>query len=188
MSNSFIKASEIEKQGLEILLPYVKSKSLNGQFVTTEKGRLSLEIQAKYGDAFMNARNGEIVSLEFKVEAEDKHGNLFLETWSNLDYKRRKRGWMHYLDADYVWYYFIETDDLYIINFPKLWEWAFVKEEIYQFRQAQQNKYKQKNKTCARLVPIKYLLSSGLIVSHRHPKGEMSNAGIFNLTPSPKAA
>ena len=173
MVNPFNRASTVESEGLKVLLPYLKSKSLNGQFVTTEKGRLSKSIQMKYGDAIFNSKsNGQIYAIEFKVERENKHGNLFLETWSNLDYSRRNRGWMDKLDCDYLWYYFLESDELFIVDFPKLWDWAFCRSEINNYKEVKQKKYEQLNTTVGRIVPISTLRDAGIIVCERNPKTE----------------
>jgi len=155
-------SNEIERQGRDILFPYLQHRAKNKQAVLTEKGRLSFEFQTTVGDALYNNSKGNIIGVEFKVEAENKHGNFFLETWSNLtfDSRYRKPGWLYTLHTDYIWYYFLNTDQLYIIDFSKLFHWAFSKGgRVFDFPEKEQNKYNQKNATWGRCVPIETVKS-----------------------------
>lgn len=181
MSNAFAIASGVEKKGMEVLLPYIRERSLNGQLVTTEKGRLSMELQARYGDVLFNAKNGEVVAVEVKIEQRNKYGNLFLETWSNRNYQMSKRGWLDTLNADYIWYYFLDDDELYIIDFPRLWNWCYVAGNIYNYPEKEQKKYDQLNTTCGRVVPIEHLLAAQqdggkIIAAVRAPLSELLKA------------
>jgi len=107
--NAFDSAREVEARSLEILTPFIESRSFDGRFVLIEKGRLAQELQRTIGDAVLTAHNGNFYAVEIKAEESNKHGNLFLETWSNLS--RYKTGWMFTLDTDLFLYHFIEDDE-----------------------------------------------------------------------------
>lgn len=143
----------VEDAAKSILTQYTQSLAYNGQFVTTDKGRVSATLQSSVGDALLNSKSGDVVAIEYKVEAENKHGNFFLETWSNKNEDRAKLGWMFTLDADYLWYYFFASDELYIIDFQKLKTWA-TGDRFKDFAEKPQSKYTQRNSTFGRCVPI----------------------------------
>lgn len=149
--SAFVTASEVETEAMKDIVPFIASQSTNGRFVLTNKGRLSKELQKKYGDAFSETEAG-IISVEFKAERENGHGNFFLETWSNRHWFTL--GWMYTLDADMLLYYFLAERQMYSIPFPKLRKWAFHENRIYSFPEKQQNKYVQMNDTWGRCVPI----------------------------------
>ena len=94
--------------------------------------------------------------MELKVEAANKHGNFFLETWSNREWFTL--GWMYKLQADVLLYYFLQERELYSIKVPALKEWAFGVGDgqgaIYKYLERKQSKYNQRNDTWGRCVPI----------------------------------
>jgi len=104
-----------------------------------------------------NDKNGNIHSIELKAETKEAHGNFFLETWSNMNFGRKKEGWMRTLNADFLFYYFIDVDQLYSIKFERLWEWAWIKDRIKNYPLKPQDKYDQLNKTMGRCVPIEVI-------------------------------
>ena len=157
--NPFKEASKIEKRGMPAILDFIRSQSLNGQFVTTEKGRLSKEIQKTIGDVIFNdAKHGKMWAVEVKCEQRNPKGNLFLETWSNK--KRGNPGWLVKLKTDILMYYFIEPELLIVLDFRKLVDWTYGKSRkgnqyrIQDYREVEQKKYDQKNDTWGRLVAI----------------------------------
>lgn len=143
---------DTEAQGMRDVLPFIGERAENGQFVVTNKGRLSAELQTKYGDVFMNKPGGEIVSVELKTER-DWTGNLFIETWSNMPVKK---GWFHTLDADFLLYYFLDVRTLYVMEFKRLREYLFPR--LDRFREREQRKCRQLNRTWGRLVPVTQLV------------------------------
>jgi hypothetical protein len=151
--NSFQRASQVEIKSMERLIPFLEQKSYRGRLVITNKGPLSEFLQRTVGDMLFNTESS-VYSIELKTEEKNSHNNFFLETWSNLNYSPRKTGWMFTLQCDLLWYYFLETDELYSIRFKSLWEWAFVYRNIYRFNEKPQGKYGQLNKTVGRCVPI----------------------------------
>lgn len=154
MINAFVQASTVEAESLLALKPFICQTAFDGQYILTDKGRLAKELQKTVGDALMK-RNGEMYSVEIKAERENKYGNFFLETWSNR--KWFTPGWMLTLNADILFYHFLEQDQLYIMNFQRLKEWAWHQGGIYRFPEREQSKYDQRNDTWGRCVPIKVI-------------------------------
>lgn len=140
------------------LMPFLRRYSSG--LVTTEKGRLSRELQVKYGDVFLNSSaSGEFVSVELKAERVHT-GNLFIETWSNR--RTRRRGRLDHLDADLLFYFFLDSEMLYCIDLPGLQDWAFGKDpglgHLQDFREVRQGCRVQHNDTWGRLVPVAVVL------------------------------
>lgn len=165
--SAFSEASKIERRALEVLMPYLDTHA-DGRVVLTNKGVLAKFLQRVVGDAIYNDKQGVMWTVEIKAE-EAHTGNLFLETWSNknLDVRANQAeygsttGWMFCCRADLLFYYFLDSDDLYIVNTWKLKRWAFGTREtqgqIYQFREVWQRKYNQPNDTHGRIVPVDVL-------------------------------
>lgn len=150
---AFDDCRSIELTSFEVLAPKFRIEwSDNGQFVVVEKGRLAKELQEKYGDVFVN-KNGHLYTIEIKAERKYT-GNLFLESWSNFPVNE---GWMKKLNADWLFYHFLDVNTLYIINFVLLRRWAFNDARIYEFRETQQKKYNQLNDTRGHIVPVETL-------------------------------
>lgn len=157
MHNAFSQACEVEAQSLEVLRPFIQQKALNGQYVLTNKGALARELQKSVGDVLFNGASGEIYGVEIKAESENRTGNFFLEFWSNR--KRFAPGWMWSLDTDLLFYYFLDNDELYIINFRKLKRWFWWHDNgqvpnFTRFKTRPQSKYDQLNDTWGTCVPI----------------------------------
>lgn len=149
-----MNTKEIETKGRKILEPYLETRVKDRRFVVTDKGLLSYELQKTVGDAVANNQAGAVFGVEFKIEAENKHGNLFLEDWSNMNFNPRNPGWMVTLKTDYLWYYFLDSDELFILKFPELFNWAVVDGNMYRYKRAVQRKHSQNNVTAGWCVPI----------------------------------
>ena len=138
---------------MQLLLPFLEAE--NPKFVLTNGGgRLSMKIQKHVGDILV--QNGRLISIEVKVEKEDKHENFFLETWSNR--KWFTPGWMYTTDCDRLWYFFLKERKLYSIDFGRLRQWAFWLKDgrgpFYSYKEKKQKEYEQNNDTWGRCVPI----------------------------------
>lgn len=122
--------------------------------VLNSGGRLHLELQ-RISDCFANS-GGEVVAIELKVEKSSDHGNLFLESWSNK--KRFNPGWLVKSEADLLIYYFVSTDECYVLRMQTLKIWAFSAEHgrwaVSHFPEREQSKYTQLNDTWGWCVPI----------------------------------
>ena len=163
--NPFIECSKVEREGLNRLLPMIQQKAHKGRFVLTSKGRLAPILQKTIGDMVMNTNDEYFQSVEIKTER-DHTGNLFLETWSNRHWNTD--GWMRTLDADFLWYYFLDTDDLYVMRFAEELKPWFSENER-RFREVKQRKTQQMNDTWGRLVSVTVLSKEMLFWRHIHP-------------------
>lgn len=183
--NAFAKGRLVEASAMEVLKPWLQEHASNGQLVVTDKGTLAPLLQSIAGDmAYNRQEDGRLYTVELKAEAEQRaSGNLFLETWSNKNLECRDShaergsnpGWMVKQRADLLFYYFIDTDNLYILNFFNLKRWAFgcgcTKGRIYDFPEVAQSKYTQLNDTFGRLVPL-HVLSREVGFKLFHPRRE----------------
>lgn len=173
--SGFDSANRIERIGMQYLSPFLAESSDGGRYVLITKGPLAKRLQESVGDALLNTKDGRIISVEVKCE-QNASQNLFLEVWSNRNLTDRSShgergsnpGWLLKSSADYLFYYFIETDDLYVVDNFRLKQWAFVGEntfgKIAKHPMRCQKKYSQFNDTWGVCVPIRTLF------------GEMSGA------------
>ena len=74
---------------------------------------------------------GAAYEIEVKGDRWDKTGNFFLETHSNEE--RGTPGCFLYTEANYVFYYFVQTHVLYILPMPETRDWFL--EQIDTFRE-----------------------------------------------------
>ena len=153
--SAFVDACRVEQDAMQDIIPFLEKQC--PRYILTSKGRLSKELQMQYGDAIAQTHNGKVVAIEFKAEQKNKHGNLFLETWSNRS--RFTPGWMYNLNADMLLYYFLKPRGMVTMSFPALRKWAFHSRNIYRYPELEQNKRDQKNDTWGRCVPISALVN-----------------------------
>lgn len=179
--SAFTSARMIEAKGLAILEPFIREHAYNGQVVWTTRGDLSKSIQESMGDVLFNTDKDKIWAVEIKIEQEHT-GNLFIETWSNKNLNNEQShadrgcnpGWLYKLRADLLMYYFLDTDDLYVIDVYPLKRWAFCGGpdgggNIWAYREVPQGRYSQANDTWGRLVPVEDLKRMHIIVRHHKP-------------------
>lgn len=177
--NGFGSARRIEAKGVSYILPLLKERAHDGQLVMLNKGPLARHLQETVGDAIFNSDPDRVWTVEIKVE-QKKTGNLFLEIFSNRNLDRRANhaerginpGWMFKCRADLLFYYFIDTDDLYVISLFRLQRWAFGFDDtmgrIWRYSQKRQGKYQQLNDTWGAVVPIADLPSD--LIKHVHAR------------------
>ena len=163
--NGFHSAKRIEAQGMAMLWPFLREQAHDGQLVVTNKGPLARHLQETIGDVILNTDAERFYTVEVKIEAKYT-GNLFLELFSNRNLDERSSnaerginvGWLFKLRAELLLYYFVETDDLYLIPLYRLQRWAFgsgdVPGKIWRYPQKRQSKYQQLNDTWGWIVPI----------------------------------
>lgn len=154
--NAFQEGKNVEARAMAVLLPLLQVTSYQGcRLLVANKGRLALELQRSVGDVLMNTDADTVLALEIKAEIENRHGRLFLETWSNRC--RYTPGWMMTCNADWLLYYFVESDELYKVRVDRLKAWAWHEGRIYEYPEKGQQKYTQLNDTWGRVVPITVL-------------------------------
>jgi len=154
---AFEEACAIERKGVRAVSRFLKRAAYDGRFVWLLKGRMARHLQATVGDAIVNTDERTFWTVEVKTE-QRYTGNLFIETWSNRDFKR---GWLFSLRADLLLYYFLDRDELYILPLPRLQAWAsdgdIESARLMQFRLVAQKARKQLNETCGHIVPLSVL-------------------------------
>jgi len=168
--NAYDDACTVEARARIVLLPFLKERAKDRQLVLFSKGALARHLQEVVGDLAYNTRSGIYLTVEMKSEESDKFGNLFLESWSNRNLEDRANhdihgtnpGWMLKLSANLLFYYFIASDELYVIDMFKLKRWAFGLDinghrRINRFPEKAQGKRTQRNDTWGWCVPIKIL-------------------------------
>lgn len=174
--NAFHSARMVEDQAMVILRPFLRERAAkDGEFVLIEKGPLAKRLQETVGDLLYHKPGNGLRSIELKAE-ERYTGNLFLETWSNHCFEDAdcradhppNPGWLAKTAADYLWYYFIDSDYLFVCGMMSLQRWAYglvsidgnrariIRQHLYDDRYTEvvQTKRQQKNRTAGRLVPI----------------------------------
>jgi hypothetical protein len=195
--NAFQSGRTVEARALVRLLPFIEERADGGRYVRTDKGRMARFLQESVGDILFN-REGSVFSIELK--AEERHtGNLFLETWSNKNLedagshaeRGSNPGWLIKVKADLLFYYFLDTDQLYILSVLALKRWAFGyrdnpgklhsagwdgKPSYPEIRQA---KYFQMNDTWGRLVPV------AVLMRNLSPAPKLTTVRQLELLPEP---
>lgn len=154
--NAFQQATEIEKVARAELLPWLMKTCQD-----VEDTAHSEFLQKTCGDWIITKLTKQY-GVELKAESKFT-GNLFLEWLSNKPH--RTPGWMWTCQADYLMYFFCDTRELYIVDFPALWAWAFgdgKPGQIYKYAEKCQSKYNQLNYTWGFIVPIVELQDAGI--------------------------
>lgn len=78
---------------------------------------------------FLQVTNNGINKIEVKTDRlADKTGNMIYELWS--DKRTYTKGCFEKTEADYIFYYLINTNILYIFNTQELREWVFKHKNI----------------------------------------------------------
>lgn len=153
--NSFEKNKVVGEKGVDIVVEFLRKRSLNSQVVTTDKGTHAIELQLRLGDILFNSiRGGNLVSVEVKTEWSNKWGNLYFELWSNKS--RGKRGWFYTMECDWLFYLFLNDMHLIAIPWAELHSWAG-NGRIEKFPNKKQNKHHQLNDTWGFCVPLSVL-------------------------------
>lgn len=162
--NAFESACEVEAKSLLILRPFLEDYS-KGTYWFSANGPLNKCYQEQHGDGLFTDKSGRMRSVEIKSERVHT-GNLFLEVWSNRNFDDRDSflrlgcnpGWLSKLRSDYLFYYFLDTDTLYILNLWKLQRWAFgcrgSRANIYRYKEVVQHRREQANCTVGYLVKV----------------------------------
>lgn len=179
---NFKGCSDLGDFGVETVMRWLAARHrvYENRMVRTDKGRISLQLQQTVGDILYNADRLTVMSIEVKTEQRASR-NLFLETWSNAssELERMREGWMLTLDADWLFYYFVETDTLCTVDFQKLKTWAFRTPRhdgslgrLFDYPEKAQKKHQQLNLTRGRCVPIAVLQAEvGLRLYTLNPAG-----------------
>jgi hypothetical protein len=102
-------------------------------------------------DLIWTTHSGEIL-IEIKGDRWNKTRNLFFETHSNLE--RGTPGCFMYTEADWLFYYFVNTRQLYRLPMPKTREWFHITMRRFRERSTTTPVGNSHYTTVGRLVPI----------------------------------
>ncbi len=105
--------------------------------------------------------------IEVKTDRYARSGNYFLETISNES--KNTSGCFLYTEADFVYYYFIETKELHILPMPESRDWFILNMERFKERRTSTPVENGSYCTVGRLVP-RYIMQK-----------EVQNIKIVNL-------
>lgn len=163
--NSFQQCSDVETEGLKILMPYLTKQAYKGRVVPLFGNENVKELQQS-GDVIIGLREDKCITFDLKIES--KHtGNFFIELWSNKS--RLTQGWLFSCKADRILYLFLDRpNDVYSIHTKNLKHWIFGvenngrKSRLSEFAEVKQSKYDQLNDTWGLLVPILRLTHVGI--------------------------
>lgn len=197
MSSAWDSARGVEARSLALLSRFLEDAG--NRWVLTAKGRLGRHLQETCGDLLLNDRRDRLWGIELKAE-EEFTGNLFLETWSNLNLRDPQShadrgsnvGWMFKTRADLLFYHFLSHDLLVIVNLFALKRWAFdgasrrtslragriaagpLRGRLWDFPEREQGKYRQMNDTWGRCVPLAVLEAEIAVKPQRRSVAQMS--------------
>ncbi|MEH2464687.1 hypothetical protein [Nostoc sp.] len=102
-------------------------------------------------DLIWTTQTGEIL-IEVKGDRWNKTRNLFFETHSNLE--KGTPGCFMYTEADWLFYYFVNTRQLYKLQMPKTREWFLITMRRFRERSTTTPVGSSYYTTVGRLVPI----------------------------------
>lgn len=116
--HNFKKSINIGNYGEQIIKSYFETNSniVNVTDVSKDK-----KYQDKDIDFIVELKNGENISIELKTDTYDT-GNIFYEAISNKEHN--VLGCMIKSKAKCLFYYFIKTKELYVIDFKAYKKWV----------------------------------------------------------------
>lgn len=154
------QSNNVERYAASWVFPYLQS--LHPDYCVRPVPD-NIESQHRYGDTWLSSDKHKH-AMEWEFKAEEKHtGNLFIETWSDI--RKGVPGWLyHYSDMAWLGYAFNDLHRLYTSRIGELRRWAHSDGKtglirLEDFRLVKQSKYRQRNVTVGRLVPINVFLA-----------------------------
>lgn len=115
--HEFNKSIKIGEYGEELIKEYLKN---NYRVKSFEDVSHIERYQNRDIDLIVNFIDGTACAVEIKTDTYTS-GNIFYETMSNIEHN--VAGCMVISKADYLFYYFTETRELYILDFDKYRMW-----------------------------------------------------------------
>ena len=140
-THDFVNSIKVGEFGEQIIKKYLLQK--DNILHITDVSKIP-DFQKQDIDLVVDFRNGKRATIEIKTDTYTS-GNIFYETLSNKEYN--VPGCMEKSSADFLFYYFTKTNELYIINFRKYREWfhqnisLFSKKEFYNMDRSRTGKY-----------------------------------------------
>jgi len=153
--SSFDVTCEIGDRVVEMVAPLLRARAVDGHVTFLSDDPTTSDKQRYLGDAVLTTTDGRIITVEIKGEQENKHGNLFLETWSNR--QKLIRGWLETSRCNVLVYSFLDERTAYTCFMSRLQGWALKEGHVGRYPERKQQAYEQHNDTWGRPVPIAHL-------------------------------
>lgn len=158
--NEFIRDDKWQREMRDKILgpSFYRKYSVEGRYVFIDKGVLASQIQREFAvDTILQSKDGRAVCIEEKIvrwpKRDRPHQAYALETKSCTVPGYEKPGWMHYGQADFLFYCFASKNEsrltCHLIKFSELQKWFWPNHNCWPIWVSE-----QKNKTECRIVPI----------------------------------
>lgn len=158
-SYSMKETMKIGDEGMSIVRNFLETHPSHVEFLNVEKNKAYQKVDIDFFWSYLN--NGQVVqsSCELKTDTY-KTQNFFFETHSNLT--KNTPGCFMYTEAKFLFYYFINKGDLYIMHTDTVRQWFL--SNINRFQEKFLNTKSDEDdqtyyRSAGRLVPIPTLLS-----------------------------
>ena len=138
--HDFKKSIVVGDYGEKIIKEYLQS---NPRIVEVEDVSNIPRYQNRDIDLIVQFDDGRAAAIEIKTDTYTS-GNIFFETMSNVEHN--VVGCMYKTKADYLFYYFTETRELYILNMDKYRAWFEANKSHFKRKQFK-NVNRQRNGT-----------------------------------------
>lgn len=172
---------DLEAKGEAIIFDWLRN--LGCTVIFNRNDHRGKEFQT-YGDLIVRPpEQSKHMLVELKVEKSGRHGNFFIETWSNRTWFTP--GWIFTSKAQRLLYYFLEDDCLYSMCMDDLKSFVFQRNKdnritaFFHYPEKTQSKYNQPNQTHGLCVPINDLLHS-VPVKQYQPKAELAKRTLIS--------
>ena len=158
-----------ERAGRRLVMPYIEKLAEHQQYLVlpsigeADQNKDTCRELQRFGDIFVQLKNGQMETIELKTERANKHGNLFIVVWADKPSGTNpgRSGWLYTSKADVLLYTFLDPKEIYRAEFPKLKRWF--EDHESEFEEKVNWKNSQKNVIVGKVVPIKRLLMEGLL-------------------------
>lgn len=121
----FHSDNEVGNKGESIIFNYLLNHSSTINLIDVSKDKWFQQFDID----FLQVTNNGINKIEVKTDKlADKTGNMIYELWS--DKRTYAKGCFEKTEADYIFYYLINTNILYIFNTQELREWILKHKNI----------------------------------------------------------
>ncbi len=129
----FNTSNKFGKAGEEEVLDFLSNSGVLTGLKKIKNVTQNKEYQQKDIDAILYFKNGEIFTAEIKTDSYSDSGNIVYEVWSSEEDQIPRC--MYVCQADYLYYYFPESGELYQFKMDKYKEWAEKNIERGNFRE-----------------------------------------------------
>lgn len=127
--------SNVGDVGEEVIIKYLKQQK---DVAEVECVRDSKEHREKDIDIILTRKDGSVETIEIKTDSY-KSGNLFYETYSCIE--TGSIGCLEKTEANYIYYYFIKTRELYVLKTDSFRRWFNINKPIFPEKQIKNKRY-----------------------------------------------